>query len=910
MTTVDLIPAGGPDHLDPDPAGPGRGVLVCDQGWLPLRALSVTAEVAGADAAVTVRQRFVNPTTDTIEAVYIHPLPDRAAVVSFAVTIGQRRIEGRLKERGEARAEYDQALAAGHRAAITEEDRPDVFTTRVGNLLPGDAAEVQLTLVQPLPEEDGHLSFRFPLVVAPRYIPGAPLGDGLAAGEGTADDTDAVPDASRITPPVLLPGVPNPVRLDLRAVFSGGVPTGLASSLHAVTTDGDGDGDGDAGVVALRPGERLNRDVILRWPAPAAADDPTGVRAALDVAPDGPEGSGLAAPGGPAGRPDGDGTFTFRLTAPPEAQAGPAAPRDVVVLLDRSGSMSGWKMAAARRAAARIVDSLGPADRFTVLAFDQAIERPRHLPQTLIKATDRNRWLAVEWLAGVEAQGGTELWPALAEAFRLLATPPHLGPLPEPVQGPPPAGAGGAADRDDAAIGPGDGQRVLWYRPPAEAALEARRATCLLVTDGQVGNEDQILAELGRSLGRAQVFTVGIDQAVNVGFLRRLAAAGGGRCELVESEDRLDEAMEAIHRRIADAPLRSVTVQAEAGGEILQIAPAGPVDCFAGVPLVIRGRYRGPAPTVRWSATGPDGAPRSGVVTASAPRPDRADRADRAARPLWARARIRDLEDHLARTRFGGAVAGAADEIVALSLATGVLSRFTAFVAVDLSETVDSTSPRPVVQPVERPGGWAGAMPVGAMPPGAMPRAAAPMGAAMNLRKSAPPAPGAAPPVPAAPVAPGPPAPPVAAAAPMAEGAGKPPVRRLADRLRRNLSGGVPGGGVPPAPGPVPPPPGPDLGRYGQRLEELVARVEAGERGRPRLVLDLDELVDDLVSIGAPPAVVDAVRALRDAVAVDAPPTVVAEAVAAARAALASGGATAPVAAAPPGAPPRPDFWR
>ena len=366
-------------------------------------------------------------------------------------------------------------------------------------------------------------------MVAPRYIPGVPLADGLAAGGGTALDTDAVPDASRITPPVLLPGVPNPVRLDLRVVFPAGVPAGLASSLHALCGPDDGAGAGRE--VTLQPGERLDRDVVLRWPAVAAPAPGTAAGTAagtgtavgrLDVAPDAGRSDGVLSAttgsihdGGP-GRPGGEGTFTFRLTPPVGVEAAP--PRDVVALLDRSGSMGGWKMAAARRAAARIVDSLGPTDRFTVLAFDHAVERPRHLPDQLIEATDRNRWLAVEWLAGVEANGGTELWPALAEAFRLLASPHGL---------------------------------------PAEVAAEdtlaGRSATCLLVTDGQVGNEDQILAELGRSLGRARVFTVGIDQAVNAGFLRRLAAAGGGRCELVESEDRLDEAMGAIHRRIADA---------------------------------------------------------------------------------------------------------------------------------------------------------------------------------------------------------------------------------------------------------------------------------------------------------------------------------------------------------------------
>src|SRR5204862_5505417 len=121
-------------------------------------------------------------------------------------------IEGQLKERGQARQDYDQAIRAGQRAAIAEEERPNVFTLRVGNLLPGEQATVRLNLVGPLPYSDGEATFRFPLVVAPRYVPGLPL-PGPSVGSGTEPDTDAVPDASRITPPVLLPGYPDPVRL-------------------------------------------------------------------------------------------------------------------------------------------------------------------------------------------------------------------------------------------------------------------------------------------------------------------------------------------------------------------------------------------------------------------------------------------------------------------------------------------------------------------------------------------------------------------------------------------------------------------------------------------------------------------------------------------------------------------------
>ena len=155
---------------------------------------------------------------EPLEATYIFPLPDRAAVTRFRMEVGGRVIEGVLKERAAARRDYDEAIKTGHRAAITEEERAGVFTLRVGNIMPGEEATVRLTLAGPLPYSDGEVTFRFPLVVAPRYIPGMPL-PGASVGSGVAPDSDAVPDASRITPPVLLPGFPNPVRLSLSVDF-------------------------------------------------------------------------------------------------------------------------------------------------------------------------------------------------------------------------------------------------------------------------------------------------------------------------------------------------------------------------------------------------------------------------------------------------------------------------------------------------------------------------------------------------------------------------------------------------------------------------------------------------------------------------------------------------------------------
>ncbi|GAA3149200.1 hypothetical protein GCM10010466_45190 [Planomonospora alba] len=617
---IDSVTPLRPDECEPVP-GAGLGALATERGNLPLQSVDVAAEVSGLVAGVTVTQCFRNPFDVPLEATYVFPLPDRAAVTAFRMEADGHLVEGVLKERGQARADYDRALAEGRRAAVAEEDRPDVFTIRVGNLVPGERVTVRLTLDQPLPYEDGAATFRFPLVVAPRYIPGAPLG-GEQAGDGWAADTDAVPDASRITPPVLLPGFPDPVRLSLAVTVD---PAGLElrevrSSLHVVHRDGDA-GAGRF-TVRLAPGERLDRDFVLRLPF--------GASTSLALVPD-------------AGRDGDEGTFALAVV--PEPAPAAAAPKDVVLVLDRSGSMAGWKMVAARRAAARIVDTLTGGDRFAVLAFDTVVEHPGSLGEGLAEASDRNRYRAVEYLARLEARGGTEMLQALERAVALL--------------------------------GEGPRERVL-----------------VLVTDGQVGDEDRILARVAAGPAGVRVHTVGVDRAVNAGFLGRLAGLGAGRCELVESEDRLDEAMEHIHRRIGAPLVTDLSVE----GDGLDLVPgsAGRLgSLFPGVPLTVTGRYRGaPAGAVVLRGLDAGGRPWERRVTGT-----RVD--NPAARPVWARARLRDLED-----RYAAGDRSLEEEIVSTSLEHGVLCRFTAFVALDTRVVGEGGPEHRVVQPVEQPSGW------------------------------------------------------------------------------------------------------------------------------------------------------------------------------------------------------------
>jgi len=625
----------------------GLGAVVTSKGNLPLDAVDIRAAIAGPSASVELTQGFRNPFDVPVEATYIFPLPDRAAVTAMRMECAGHVVEATLKERSQARADYDKAIAEGRRASIAEEDRPDVFTMRAGNIAPGERVTVRLTLAQPLPYEDGEVTFRFPLVVAPRYIPGNPLG-GAPAGSGVAADTDAVPDASRISPSVLLPGFPNPVRLTLSVdIDPAGLPlAGVRCSLHATAEEAATDGHT---IVRLQPGERLDRDFILRL----AIADRERIVTSLLLTPD-------------PGDDSAQGTFTLTLLPPDDG--GRPRPRDVALVLDRSGSMGGWKMVAARRAAARIVDTLTSADRFAVLCFDNTIEQPPGLPSGLAEATDRNRFRAIEQLSRTDARGGTEMLEPLERAVQLL--------------------------NDEADPEPGS----------ARAADGRRDRVLVLVTDGQVGNEDQILHRIGPLLTRIRVHAVGIDQAVNAGFLSRLASAGRGRCELVESEDRLDEAAARIHRRIGAPLVTGLALTAE-GLQIVPetVAPSLLPDLFPGRPVTVTGRWRGrPGGTITVRGTAADGTPFENKVLA-------ATGGNPASTANWARAHLRDLEDRYASLAGHDAaeLARLEHQITDVSLRYSVLCRFTAFVAVDSRVVTDGAVPHRVTQPVDLPAGWA-----------------------------------------------------------------------------------------------------------------------------------------------------------------------------------------------------------
>ncbi|HNG92219.1 MAG TPA: VIT domain-containing protein [Acidobacteriota bacterium] len=619
------------------------GVLTVTQAarpvTLPLAKVDISARVADRVAHVTMLETFRNPHQEHLEAVYTFPLPGSSVVSSFEMKVGDRTIHGVVKERGEARRSYQQALEAGRRAALLEQERDDIFTVQVGNLPPGEEITIKLTYSERLPFfEDGTTELRLPLVVAPRYIPGQPVDRGNV-GDGVEMDTDAVPDASRITPPRLAAGFDPKVGCAIQVELIRPEISGksieindLCCSQHAVRTKTS---SGSVVVSLSRDNERLNRDFVLRW---QLAETAVQSHFLVHRTPDG-ELVGLVS------------------IIPPKRDVVFGTPRDVVFVLDRSGSMEGIKMTSAARACSSLLRTLSPQDRFAIQAFDHQVEwyHPESGNRQVVFSTADEASLdqGEAYLRKVTARGGTELDMAVSHALQAIARREESTP---------------------------------------------RMPVIVLLTDGQIGDESRVLKRIQQELGAARVFTVGIDTAVNEGFLRRLATVGGGTSTFVQPGSQLEEALQAVAREMGKPVLTSLELEAGKGTiEKETIAPNRIPDVFAGRATTVFFRLK-KAGSIKIKGQTVDGKkftetiePQSLELPALA--------------QLWARARVMDLEDqYRIDTSRRDALK---QQIIDLSVRHSILTRFTAFVVVDEQEVVNADGTRrKVVQPVEMPAEW------------------------------------------------------------------------------------------------------------------------------------------------------------------------------------------------------------
>jgi Ca-activated chloride channel family protein len=626
------------------------GMLIAEMSGgkkeLPLAGVDIIAKVADRIADVTVKQKFRNTFTDHMEAVYIFPLAHSAVVTAFELRVGKRTVKGEVKERQEARRDYQTALTEGKRSALMEQERDDVFTMQVGNIAPGEEVTVEIKYAERLAYfEDGTCEIRLPLVVAPRYISGAPKG-GNSTGWGVEVDTDEVPDASRITPPRLVTGSKDNVQLSVTVEL---LQSGnglleikdLASTQHVVSTSL---GEGGVKVELSKENEVMDRDFIIKW-----------VLADKNLKPN------LVSYTDAKGE-----TYCMLTVFSPKQDKFLGVPRDVIFVVDRSGSMSGSKMASAAKSCSILLDTLGPQDRFAICAFDNVNEwlQPHQewssrIDGRFIGADEEGIESGKAYLRTVTARGGTELDMALAES---------LGELRNRTKK--------------------EGSGII-----------------VILTDGQVGNESGVYSRLQTELGDARIFTVGIDTAVNGGILSRMATLGGGTSALVTPGAKLEKALSQIGREIGVPVLTGLKLEASHGKlDSETITPAHLPDLFRGRASTIffkmsSGMLTGKGKKkITIKGVRADGSPYSVEVTEKCI-------ALPAISSLYARSLIRDLEDNYREESHDRNKLK--KRMIETSLAHSILCRFTAFIAVDHAEVVNKDGGRrTVVQPVHQPSEW------------------------------------------------------------------------------------------------------------------------------------------------------------------------------------------------------------
>ncbi|HEV7858450.1 MAG TPA: VIT and VWA domain-containing protein [Pyrinomonadaceae bacterium] len=592
-------------------------------GICPLKHTDVKAEISGFLSRVVVTQEFENPFKDKIEAVYTFPLPQAAAVDDMTMRVGDRTVRGRILRREEAQAVYEAAREAGQVASLLDQERPNIFTQSVANIMPGEKVTVQISYVERLKYEEGSYEFVFPMVVGPRYVPGTPTGK---QGGGRLPDTDRVPDASRITPQVAPEGMRAGHDISVDVTLDAGVPLdGLASKTHEVDIERPGVSSAH---VSLKDRAVIpNKDFILRY----------------DVAGRRIEDALLT------NRTDKGGFFTLILQPPDRVLAEDVNPKEIVFVLDTSGSMEGFPIEKAKEAMKLALGGLYPQDTFNLITFagDEHILFEHPVP-----ATKENLQKAQEFLRSRQGSGGTEMMKAIK-----------------------------------AALDPSDAQDHL-------------RIVCFM-TDGYVGNEMEIVGEIQKH-PNARVFSFGIGGSVNRFLLDKMAESGRGEVEYVTLTDDGSAAARRFHERIRNPLFTDITVDWN-GLPVADVYPKRIPDLFSAKPVILTGRYTGSGHGIirlKGKLAGHDF-----VREVRVDLPDSEARHDVLA-TLWARTRIDDLmgQDYDG-LQHGNPRADLKETITQLGLEYRLMTQFTSFVAVEEMIVTDGGQPRRIDVPVELPEG-------------------------------------------------------------------------------------------------------------------------------------------------------------------------------------------------------------
>jgi Ca-activated chloride channel family protein len=561
----------------------------------------VYMQITGIIARVTVTQRFHNPNESWVEGLYAFPLPENAAVDRLRMLIGERLIEGEIREKNEAQDLYEQARANGQRASVVHQRRPNLFRTAVANIGPGETIEIRIGYLQIIDQDAGRYSVRFPLTLTPRYLPGLdPLDPALHSETPTAGATLAVSadDSSTLGDlhPSLSAASVSRQSVSIVIDLDAGAPISrLQSSYHEITTDQQG----SQAKIRLSHGRvPPDRDFELAW-TPAIYGEPAATiyREHTDA-----------------------GEHVLLMFMPPLDQSPISLARDVIFIIDTSGSMGGESIEQARSALLNGLNTLTPADKFTVIQFNSTHQA---LFDQSVPATDANIRTARDYVRGLRSTGGTEMYPALLQALTMPANDEHLRQI-------------------------------------------------VFITDGAVGNEDQLLQMIQSRLGSARLFTVGIGSAPNGYFMRKAAQTGRGTFTYIGNTAEVDARMSALLHKLTKPVLTNIQLHWPTDAQPKELL-GSIADLYAGEPIVVTARLAGSARGVlgvSGQASSPwmrqlslsDAEARTGVAT------------------LWARNHIADVMD---LRSAGVSDAELRQRVLPIALQYGLVSNYTSLVAID-----------------------------------------------------------------------------------------------------------------------------------------------------------------------------------------------------------------------------------
>ena len=574
----------------------------------PLLSTTVTMTISGLIARTTVSQQFTNPSSEWAEGVYVFPLPEQAAVDHLRMRIGERIIDGQIQERAQAKQTYAKAKTQGQHASLLEQERPNIFTASVANIAPNDPITVDIEYQEMVRHDQGRFMLRFPMVVGPRYIPGQPHliqeHPSSQTGLGWSPNTDQVPDASRITPPVQHPkdGHLNPITLHIN-LAPGMLLQNIESPTHPITVTKQ---ETNAYQITLQDSSTYaDRDFELIWtPLPSETPQATVFTETQDGE-----------------------TYLFLQLMPPVTSSSTqeAIPRDVIFVIDTSGSMAGTSLLQAKAAVKLALARLTPHDSFNLIQFNSITQA---FYATSQKASALSIQQAMRYVDGLKADGGTEMRPALVQA--LAKTPNH------------------------------------------DEARSLRQI--IFITDGLVGNEDALFTILQRDIGQNRLFTVGIGSAPNGHFMRKAAQFGRGTFTSIGTTNEVQDKMNRLFLKLEHPALTDITINAPSMN-VETMVPNPLPDLYVGEPLTLALRSSTLPSSI--AITGKQGKTIWKATQSLVESPSR-----RGIAIHWARQTIAQLMDTETRTEDKDLVK---QTILDLALKHHLVSRYTSLVAVDVT---------------------------------------------------------------------------------------------------------------------------------------------------------------------------------------------------------------------------------